>query len=428
MKKLKVDLGILLKNRMLINKNVNLKLLYLFLFLIGITVIYFGNLPKGFLWDVNSYSVWTMYIKEFGIQNAYINRVDYPPTAVYFFGAISFFYGNASDILLNHTLLKQITLLFTFLNGFYIYKIVHELNPNKNNRLLSFFWILNPAILFNGIFWGQLDEIMVFFMLTSVFYLVKKQPLTSLLLLFLGLNFKVQFVIFLPIFCFLFLFSMPKKQILDRQTLAKLLVFFGLVFIFYLPFYLNHQFYYFKKVLGFVDTFPKVTVGAYNLWYLLIENSSSTPDNVMLYNIISCKNIGYILFFGITLIASIRLIYWVLIKKISIDYNEIFISLAIHFYSFFFMLTQMHERYIHLFLPICLILVGYRNKLILILYLTVTISYFFNMHSVYSVSYPSEIVSLNIDPILISQLYLISFLLLIIIWMRKVKQSLKVNI
>jgi hypothetical protein len=265
-------------------------------------------------------------------------------------------------------------------------------------------------------------------MLASVFYLIKKQHFTALLFFFLGLNFKVQFVVFLPIFCFLYLFSMPKKRTFNWQIILKIIAFLGFVFIFYLPFYLNHQFYYFKKVLGFIDTFPQVTVGAYNLWYLLLENPSDTSDNLILYDIISLKNIGYILFFSMCLIASVRLIWWVTIEKIKLDYEEIIISLAIQFFSFFFILTQMHERYIHLFIPISLILLVYKNRLASILYITSTISYFINMYSVYSIAYPKEIVGCIINPRLISQLYLVSFLLLVLIWMNKLKKPLNPKI
>ncbi len=131
---------------------------------------------------------------------------DYTPTYMYFLVMLSWFrIAPMSDALLYA--IKTISVVFDFGTAFLIFWIIKFiLKKNDALTLLGVFLALFiPQILLNSAFWGQCDSIYTFFVVLSVFLILKKQPLWSAVAFGVSFAFKLQSVFFLPVLVLLWL-------------------------------------------------------------------------------------------------------------------------------------------------------------------------------------------------------------------------------
>jgi Gpi18-like mannosyltransferase len=213
------------------------------------------------------------------------------------------------------------------------------LKKNNINLLFCLVLLFNPAFGYNTIIWGQVDSIHTFFVFVSVLFGVNKKPLPALVFMLLGVNTKVQAVVFLPV-VFIFTTEALRAQRFSKIILSVLLLVLIQVVIF-LPFIVSGNFNQtiHSLINSSVDFYPTLSRNAYNLWYLFFADPLNTSDQMLfLFPLKWWGILLFILFYALTVFLFLKS------KK---GLAEIFLLLALVSLGFFYFNTQMHERYVH---------------------------------------------------------------------------------
>jgi Gpi18-like mannosyltransferase len=96
---------------------------------------------------------------------------------------------------------KMITLVFEIMAAFFAMKIVNMKYKNEKFGYLAFGSLLFiPTVIFNGSVWGQCDIIYTSFAIGSIYYILCKKPITSMIFYGIALSFKLQAIFLLPLF------------------------------------------------------------------------------------------------------------------------------------------------------------------------------------------------------------------------------------
>ncbi len=298
-------------------------------------------------WDSYCWSSWTIQLKEKGFVSAYEggSPINYLPLYLYVLKGFSYFFS-VEQIPEHIYKLKAITWLFDVASILLLCSLI----KSESSRLSYFiFGVLNIGFFYNTIIWNQVDGILTFFIFSTFYFAYFRKTFLSLILFLLGLNFKLQAIVFAPVLLVLWLPGISLKK-LTVYVLA--LVFLQCLII--LPFLINGNA---KNIInvafGSVDYFSVVSMNAYNLWHLMLKgNFMEMPDNLPVFFGYTYKSIGLALFFIFSLAICLPLylkVYKAKIMKhvLNIDLKLMLMSMALICYTFFFFNTQMHERYIH---------------------------------------------------------------------------------
>ena len=233
--------------------------------------------------------------------------------------------------------------------------------------------LFNPAYFYNSAYWGQIDSIPLFFLLTSFYYLLyHKKFLTSAILITLGLLSKQTVIIFIP----LFLLILSTKVSLKRLIIICLisLTFF---WVFFLPFYqqghlLIFPFLTFWNKILLVSGLPFTSNHAFNFWYLLTGSRTTLASSKFILDI-SYDIWGYLIAGTVTFLVLLKLI-----KNKFKSRDILYVGFLIPFITFLF-LTKMHERHLILVLPF-LLLASHNNKFLLISFFYLSLFNFLNLY------------------------------------------------
>src|ERR1043165_4322110 len=156
-------------------------------------------MPSVYLpYDKDSFVPWCLYIFNNGIAQAYhvpAPPMNYPPLICYMMWLFGKLQGSAGNIQNYFHFFKWYGLLFDFLGALLVLRFVKD---NKHRILFILLMIANPAFIYNSYMWGQLDSILVFFILACVWYLLQKRPIVAAIMFLLAINMKPQAIIFVP--------------------------------------------------------------------------------------------------------------------------------------------------------------------------------------------------------------------------------------
>lgn len=97
--------------------------------------------------------------------------------------------------------IKVVSLLFDFLAAYFISALVYLVSKNNTARWISFtLATLLPTVILNGALWSQCDSIYSSFAIGSVFFLLKRKNVMSMIFLGIAFAFKAQASVLLPFF------------------------------------------------------------------------------------------------------------------------------------------------------------------------------------------------------------------------------------
>nr|MCU0325373.1 hypothetical protein [Spirosomataceae bacterium] len=197
---------------------------------------------------------------------------------------------------------------------------------------IEYLVLLNPCYLYNTLIWNQQDAIHTAFVVLAVVLVLKNQPVWAAVVALLAVNLKLQSIIFVPVIGIVLLYYVYKKPSLLLRIIPALVI--TQLFIFS-PFIVTGKV---SEVLATfknsVDFFPVVSATAYNFWYLAIkQDPTKIFDSVEVFRL-QYKTWGLLLFFGLSVLTMIPLML-------------VFLTSGIIAIIFFFVSTQMHERYSH---------------------------------------------------------------------------------
>ncbi len=105
--------------------------------------------------------------------------------------------------------IKLLSVAFDLLNTFMVFRIVKLKVPQGfvAHWSAAIFWAL-PTIILNSAWWGQADAVFTFFLLLSLYSLLKERPLAAVLLFGIAFAIKAQAIFLAP---FLLLLALKKR-------------------------------------------------------------------------------------------------------------------------------------------------------------------------------------------------------------------------
>lgn len=374
------------------NKLVIIILTALVLRLLLIFVAYHGDLNNNISWG-NS-------LLKYGAAGYYEQKVwqfsapNQPPLYILLFGLTSWLNQSITNLTwyLNNnigifpssfvwfwqtngmTILVKLPSIFADLAiGLLIYKFFQAKKQKELGLKLAALWLFNPLTFYNSSIWGQTDPIVNLLGLVSIYYLLKKDLIKSVLFFVISLLFKGSLTIFLPVLLLIWILQKHHLKIWLKTILLS-----GIFTIFVsvwfhpnldLPIWLFNLYVkrFFPGEIGYL------TANAFNLWYLV--NPGKVLDNIRYFGL-QAHTIGYLisLFFGVSLIFVKR--------KTILQEKTIIFLLAISALISFLFFTRIHERYLYPFFPLATILVGL-NKKLLIPYAVLSATFLLNMYNLF---------------------------------------------
>lgn len=338
----------------------------------------------GFNGDRAYWARWAWYAKENGLSNIYGTDTNYLPFYLYFVAGFGSFFGSEEAIFSAMHYMRYFTFLFD-IGG--VYFVCRFLSPQYRFISLLLFSLFNIAYYYNSLVWGQVDALLGFFAISSLYFLWKEKYLLGSVMLALLLSFKLQGIVFVPVFGLYFLAQLPPGKWLSKLGVC-ILAFTGVLVLVCLPFLTDKAHFEGMKraVTGLVDYYPFITMGAANFWSIFFNlRADQLMDSERLIGALTYKQVGLIMFFTGSFIAL-----WPLLKIIAFNYThrlapkklsveKLMLIASLIGLLFFLVNTQIHERYSH---PVFVFLMAYSFlKRDFLPYILFSLAYLLNMES-----------------------------------------------
>lgn len=236
--------------------------------------------------------------------------------------------------------LKLPALVSTIGFMFILYNLASRVKKgNKKIILICAMFLINPAIFYLSVIWGQIDVLPIFFLSLAFYFLLEKKVILSSILIALSLLSKQTSVIFLPLFV---LFILKTYDI--KSVFKSLFVTSFTIYTFYIPFIGFSIIDLINLYISNFDYVAKVTqVNSINLWGFLLD-FAVVDDNRKVLGL--TLNTTGVLFF---LISIVPIFFSLFAKKfkntVDVFYAFNYALFLISIFYFLF-LTRMHERYL----------------------------------------------------------------------------------
>ncbi|OGK25500.1 hypothetical protein A3A46_02790 [Candidatus Roizmanbacteria bacterium RIFCSPLOWO2_01_FULL_37_13] len=334
----------------------------------------------GFKADVAFWKGWGLAVADKGILwLANSTNYNYPPGFAYILWLINKVYALfknpyhineywADNNIFYLFLIKIITIAADLLVVWLIIKIAKKLEvgswkleekktsnlePRTSNigslaKIFALFYFLNPAVIYDGVVWGQVDQLGLALFLLSVYLLFLGRPKLASVAFTISWLMKFQNIIFIPLF-YLFIFRRFWTSQNDlgagvKELSKSLAVTFLTFIIVILPFFLGKQM---ERMIWLLtvnsDWFPWYSLNAFNIWWILSGlKGMQLTDKHLVFGITSAKQFGLLVFTFTYFISTITILFS---KKENLFRNFVF-ACTLAVFAFFHLLTQSHERYL----------------------------------------------------------------------------------
>ncbi len=231
------------------------------------------------------------------------------------------------------SILKLFTNIFDFATAYYIYKIVYKYQK-KLATTSAIFYLINPALMFNSSVWGQIDGILTFFLIYSVYTLLELEQIAKSNLSFaLSILLKPQGLSIFPIMIVYLIGNFNLRRYKSILLIPLILILLSM------PFFLK------DPILGLfhltqksTNVYPYTAMFSYNFWSFV---GWWVKDYIKFFDL-TYQSWGLILYFS----ALILIILPLIIKKGLRNNYLVYFALALASFSFFLFPTRIHERYL----------------------------------------------------------------------------------
>jgi len=353
----------------------------------------------GFKADIAFWKGWGLAAADKGIIWLVKNtNYNYPPGFAYILDLIGKIYKlfadpyNISQYWMDNNFLylflfKLLIIVSDIGIAYLIIKISEKLKM-KWGRLLAVIFFLNPAVLFDGVIWGQVDQFGLFLFLAAIYFFVDEKPKLASIIFTIAWLTKWQNIIFIPIF-YLFIYRKYSFNDLIKSLSVSLATFAIITF----------PFWFYREMVSLLNLFtinsnwfPWYSLNAFNGWWIASGlEGMKISDKTLVLGIINAKQFGLLLFSLFYFIAALN----VFLAKKEETLKEFILSSALIILSFFHLLTQSHERYLFHLLGFVILFYIFKieKKLTHVIGLlsVVTLGIFFNMYISMALNYPDQV-------------------------------------
>ena len=373
--------------------------MYFLLLLLGFATRLLLIPVPGFKADMAFWKGWGLAVADKGIIWLVNNtNYNYPPGFAYILNLIGKTYKLFADPYDVNQYWMDTNLLYLFLFKlliiasdigivFLIIKISEKLKM-KWGKLLAVMFFLNPAVLFDGVIWGQVDQFGLFLFLGAIYFFIDEKPLLASVIFTMAWLMKWQNILFIPIF-YLFIYRKYSFDVLIRSVAVSLVTFVIVTF----PFWINREMAsLFNLFTVNSNWFPWYSLNAFNGWWIASGlNGMGISDKTLVLGIINAKQLGLLLFCLFYFIASLN----IFLAKKEEALKQFVLSSALVVLSFFHLLTQSHERYLFHLLGFVIIFYFFNieKKIthVISLLSIVSLGIFLNMYVGMAFNYPDQV-------------------------------------
>jgi Gpi18-like mannosyltransferase len=208
--------------------------------------------------------------------------------------------------------------------------------PISVAAIIAAVYALAPPVWINVAWWGQVDALLMLALLGALILLERAEGRWSWLCWSLAVLIKTQAVVLAPL-----LFVSTLRLYGARGLVRAAALALGMLALLQAPLVLAGQLPgLLQSYTGSVGRFPRTTVAAYNLWFLVLDGGSAR-DTEFVFGTISYRSAGMALFGLVTAIICLALLR-------RSDAPARAESAAVLALAFFALPTQIHERYLFL--------------------------------------------------------------------------------
>jgi len=314
--------------------------------------------PRGeLLWDLDMYVAWgSNFLKHPVDVYTMSGDANYPPLTIYLFGGVVACYRFLAHLLhlpstldaqtpLLSLLAKLPTLLADLGTVALLYVLVRRQAGERWALGVAATYALSPAVLLDGVIWGQTDGIPVFFLLLCLVAIFIGRYGWAGVFFSLAVMLKPQPIIFAPLLLvYLYRSSGWRSVLLACGTAGATAL--AICAPYLMPPRPQLLVFYHNTITSFQQSHVialrdapappgAVSWNAYNLWWLLgAERSYQSPA----LGPLSASTIGTILFLGLLALALGRI--W-----LDPSRGRLYAALSLVAVGFFTVATLQHERY-----------------------------------------------------------------------------------
>lgn len=309
----------------------------------NILTLYFN----GYGADLGYWEGWTKQLA----TNGYFNfDGNYPPVYIHWLYAVGKLFLWQQWQIEPNDLAKFFWQIPVIISHLALVVLAYKLSSSKSQptTLLLWFTALNPAILFNGPIWGQVDLLPPVIAIAGIIcHFSRSTAVFSIPLFVISLLTKFQMIGFAPVFGILF-FDNWRAHIkgIALSIICIIIAFSPFIAVHY------HTAAFKQAYINTLGQYPVITMNAANFWNYFVGNN--TPDNITLLpqihpffpkSLTQPKYLGMLIFSAISLSVFILGLNKVISanKRFNLE-DALFLSVVCAL-SFFTFLPAMHERY-----------------------------------------------------------------------------------
>jgi Gpi18-like mannosyltransferase len=347
-----------------------------------------ATLP-GFGVDIGLFQFWSEQLAQHGPWDFYDTDffTDYAPGYMYVLLLIgkldqAFHFSNETF----EYVLKLPAIAADLGSAYVLYKLLD--GQRMETRLgAAALWLVFPATLLIGPIWGQVDSLLAFFLLLSIYYIGRDRPVRGAVAFTLGFLVKPQAIAALPFLAIWIMRRNPPAWSSSGASGALIPdlwiritgICLGLVLVLILPFFTYEPWKFIEHLYNATNV-PNYRVNsfwAYNFWNIQgIFESGFKPDNQEFAGI-THRAWGIILF--VLSLVGIIAATWR-----AKGTGMLALGVALSMMVFYLFLTRMHERYVFpAMLPMLAACVLLNSRLLWGAFLAFATLHFINLYHVY---------------------------------------------
>ena len=326
----------------------------------------------GYSIDTNDFKYWYNIAANSGLHSFYDSTwCDYPPFNIYIF----WIFGNLAHAI-GHLdfLIKLPQNLFDLATAYLIFRFVRSRYSFLPALGAMVIYTFNPAIIFNLAVWGQFDSIYTFFMVASLYAVMRSKYELSGGLFGLAILTKPQSVILLPVLAYVILKNGRWKRAISSGAVC-----IALVFLLILPFHWSNPISFLIDRYSGYSVYPYNSINAYNFWALKgfwkWDGGGEAPRIDMLSAPHSLLGLSYQMWGIIAFVILTAFVIWQLHRRY--EQKAAVFAVFLLMFGFFMLMTRMHERY--LFPVFALLAMSFFSRQLSVLYVGLTVTFLANL-------------------------------------------------
>ncbi len=334
---------------------------------------------RGYEADLDYFILWGAHIAEHGFRSFYTtftnHSLSFPSYALY--APILWATTMLTDALhasptLVRVLLKTPILLADLAIGATLFVLMRRYSLWQRLLAASAF-LLNPAIIFAGVVWGQVDAVAALLLLLGVAALIARRHGLAGALFAIAIMMKPQLIALAPVFAVVALRDGWKPTL--RIGAGALIVIATTTFL-YFGVDLSTAV---ERTMATTSRYPVLSLVAWNIWYPFSTiNGVFVRDDLLLFGILTPRLVGIIAVLVVNGFVA-RFLWRV---PAEMRQERIIVASAVSAAAFFFLLTQMHERYLFAFFLFAPLLIAHsRPWRFALVFLSMT--FFFNLETAF---------------------------------------------